>query len=358
MENGGRLELERIATSGSIPDKDRLAETLTEICLATDRRAAPRELKLFFDIIRGLIHDIETHVRRKLSEGLASRGDAPHDLVFTLASDVFEVAGPVLSRSPILTDTDLIELIFQRTTEHRIAISRRDAIAEPVSEAFVDTGDRRAIKSLLRNDGATFGEEAMERLVDESRDETDFQELLLSRRDLPETLAHRMYDWVSDALRQQIAAAYPGRESDIDDAVAEAVASAMASDGFDAQDDEDDEDEDWTGRPSPRSLRRTLELQDILRFEDMFQELTGLDTATTTRVLYDMGPEGLAVACRAAGLDTETFSDILCHLQGSLPYTAFRKSPTYVRGMAFFEQTDRENACRIVAGWAAAPTGA
>ena len=103
--------------------------------------------------------------------------------------------------------------------------------------------------------------------------------------------------------------------------------------------------------PSTVSLQRALEMQDILKFEDMFQEMTGLDTATTTRVLYDMGPEGLAVACRAAGLDAETFSDIFCHLQGSRPYTAFRKSPIYNRGMKFFERTDRENARSIIAGW-------
>jgi uncharacterized protein (DUF2336 family) len=347
VENSGKLELERIATSGMIPDKDRLAATLTELCLDPNRPPNQNELDMFFDIIRSLIHDIEMHVRKKLSEGLADRGDAPRDLVVMLANDVIEVAAPVLLQSPILQDADLIELIMERTTEHRIAISKREHLNEAVSEAFVDKGDQQALKSLLQNDGAAFSEESMQRLVDESRDEADFQELLLSRRDLPEPLAHRMYDWVSEALRRQIAAAYPGVADEIDEAVAEAVASAMESDGLEPYDD----DEDWTGLPSPRSLQRALEMQDILKFEDMFQEMTGLDAATTTRVLYDMGPEGLAVACRAAGLDAEIFDDIFCHLQGSRPYTAFRKSPIYTRGMKFFERTDRQNARSIIAGW-------
>lgn len=353
MEIDGRLELERIATSGAIPDKDQLAETLTALCLGPGRRPGPQELALFFDIVRGLIHDIEMHVRLKLSEGLAERVDAPHDLVVMLANDVIDVAAPVLSSSPILEDGDLIVLLQKLTSDHRIAISRREHVTEPVSNAFVETGDQLAIKSLLQNDGASFSEESMARLVDETRDETDFQELLLSRRDLSDSLAHRMYEWVSDTLREHIVAAYPTVDMDIDGAVTEALAKAMESDGLTAQEvtEEEEDEEDWTGRPSPKSLQQALEIQDILKFEDIFQELTGLDSNTTTRVLYDMGPEGLAVACRAAGLDRDTFSEILCHLKGSRPYESFRKSPAFLRGMNFYDRTDRKNARSIISGW-------
>ena len=100
MEIDGRLELERIATSGAIPDKDQLAETLTALCLGPGRRPGPQELALFFDIVRGLIHDIEMHVRLKLSEGLAERVDAPHDLVVMLATTSLMSPPPCYRAAP------------------------------------------------------------------------------------------------------------------------------------------------------------------------------------------------------------------------------------------------------------------
>ncbi|MEX2617905.1 MAG: DUF2336 domain-containing protein [Alphaproteobacteria bacterium] len=353
METDGRRELERIVTSGQISDKDRLAETLTALCLAPGRRPDPREMSLFFDIVRGIIRDIEIHVRQNLADGLAKRADAPHDLIVMLANDVFDVAEPVLLRSPILDDADLIALIHQRTTRFRLAISRRETLTENVSEAFVDTRDTKALKSLLQNKGALFNDESLSRLVDESLVTEEYQELLLSRRDLPASLAYRMYEWVSDALQQQISTMFPVSDMEIEEAVSQALKRAISSNARPAS--EAEKPQEWTGRPSPESLRRALELQDILKFEDMFQELTGLDSATTTRTLYDMGPEGLAVACRAAGLDADTFSEILCHVQGTRPFGIFRQSPAFSRGMNLFKRTDRSNARKIVEGWGGAP---
>ncbi len=357
-EPTGTDELTRLIEVGAIADKGRLAEALTALCLAPDRRPGERELALFFEIIRGLVSDVEMPVRQKLSEGLASREDAPHDLIVMLANDVIEVAFPVLAESPLLDGDDLIALIHRRGSQHRLAITERRILDAAVSEAFVEAGDAPALEALLRNDGAAFRPETMSRLVDDSRHSEALQGSLLSRRDLPAALAHRMYDWVSDTLRVYISTAHP--IPGLDGAVDAAVASTLRDDRFAVPEADEaaaaaaaaeEEEEDWNERPSPASLLRALELQDILRFEDMFQEIAGLDTATTTRALYDMGPEGLAIACRAAGLDRVTFGEIFCHLQGSRPYGAFRKSSVYVKGMAFFENTERGNAKRILEGW-------
>ena len=349
-----RNELARVIEAGTVADKSQLAETLTALCLAPDRNPGKRELALFFDIVRGLVNDVEMQVRRKLSEGLASRGDAPHDLIVMLANDVIEVAFPVLSKSPLLDDGDLITLIHQRTTQHRIAITKRDTLDADVSAAFVETRDVLALEALLSNAGAAFTPETLSRLVDESQVSESLQGPLLSRRDLPAALAHRMYDWVADTLREHISRTHPVPGLYLDGAVGATVASALRDDqpaGRRAAPAEERTARDWQDRLSSESLRRALELQDILRFEDMFQELSGLDSATTTKALYDMGPEGLAIACRAVGLDRITFGEIFCYLQGSRPFDTFRKTPVYIKGIAFFENTERAKARRILEGW-------
>ena len=69
-----------------------------------------RERALMGDILRKLIGDVEKAVRRELAERLAERGDAPRSLVIALANDEFEVAHPLLLKSTVLYDVDLIEI--------------------------------------------------------------------------------------------------------------------------------------------------------------------------------------------------------------------------------------------------------
>ena len=57
-----------------------------------------------------LIRDAESSVRRLMSDKLADIPTVPRDLIKTLANDEIEVAVPVLKKSTVLQDVDLIEL--------------------------------------------------------------------------------------------------------------------------------------------------------------------------------------------------------------------------------------------------------
>ncbi len=340
-----KLELQRIVEAGAVTDKARLADALGALYLSGDKVHAAGELSLFYDIVRHIIHDVEMQVRRKLSTQMAERIDAPHDLIVMLADDEIEVAYPVLSRSLILKDTDLIRLIGERTTEYRVAIAGRQTVSAVVSKSLVATEDDAAISALLDNNGASFDTGTMTRLVEESMVKTEYQELLISRRDLPETLANRMYDGVSEALRGYIAEAFPAVGIGLDDAVSNAVDLAMEENLLGAG------EPGWEEPPSEEALLRALEKDDIAGFEDSFRKLTGLSPAATARAIYDMGIEGLAIACRAAGLERDAFGEIFCHLRGRRPFGVFRNSAPYLEGMAVFDETDTEEVAKILESW-------
>jgi uncharacterized protein (DUF2336 family) len=349
-----KIDLQNIARTGSVADKGQLAETLSDLFLGQEHEASSRELDLFFDIVRRIIRDIEMHVRRKLSEQLASRPDAPHDLVVLLANDVIEVAFPVLGKSPVLRDEDLIDLVLQRATEYRQAIAGRNALPVAVTKSIVSTGDVSAISSLLRNESADLDPFTLSGLVDASKNEAEYQVLLISRHDLPETLANRLYDHVSGVLRDHISETFPGIGgagvgSVLERDMSDAVERALAEDQRDGT-----PDLSILNRKTPdfpAALIDALEKEDILRFEDLFQQATDLGPTAATRAMYDMGPEGLAIACKAIAMDPLSFDKVFCRLRGQPPFADFRRTAQYIKAIAYFNDLDRKNARRTLDEW-------
>ena len=288
-----KSDLENMVVAGSVKDKAQLVDALGALYLAPDRDASPRERDLIFDILRQMIQDVEMRVRKKLAAQLADKTDAPHDLIVALANDVIEVALPVLENSPVLQDEDLIEVVLQRTVNYRTAVAGRRTVQEIVSQSIVSTGDVSAISTLLKNEGAKLGAETLDRLVDASAAENDYQELLISRQDLPESLANRLYEQVSDVLHGYLVETFPGLGDELDIAVSDAVERALEEDrqavspDFSTLEIEDSQ--------IPFALVHALETDDILQFEDLFQRITSLSAPQAARAMYDLGMEGLAV---------------------------------------------------------------
>ena len=104
----------------------------------------------------------------------------------------------------------------------------------------------------------------------------------------------------------------------------------------------------------PFALVHALETDDILQFEDLFQRITSLSAPQAARAMYDLGMEGLAIACKAVDIERAAFGRIFCHLHGQRPFAKFRETTKFTNGMAFFDATKRENALRILEEWRAA----
>ncbi len=71
------------------------------------------------DILRLLARDVEMAIRIALAERLADDSTAPHDLILLLADDRIEVARPLILRSPLLTDAELLRMIGECGTPSR-----------------------------------------------------------------------------------------------------------------------------------------------------------------------------------------------------------------------------------------------
>ncbi|MDJ0949693.1 MAG: DUF2336 domain-containing protein [Alphaproteobacteria bacterium] len=315
-----------------------------------------RDRSIMADIIRHLLYQVEVPVRRTLAEHFARLDTAPTELVYLLANDKIEVAYPLLVRSEVLRDAELIEIVQQRTMEHQLAISIRPQVSLPVSDALVATGNVEVVTTLLNNDGAKISDKTLSALVEQSRQQKAYQAPLSRRRDLTPDLAKKLCTWVSTALRQHIMENFDIDPQQLNDAIENATKEVM-----DAQSDAIDSDAIKKKKPGQAAedpgaaLLEPLKQGDIARFMDTFADLSGLRLTMVRRLVFEPGGEGLAIACKAIGVNQAAFATIFLRSRaGRLGDKQVEQAEIH-RAMSFYEGIDQEAAQVVLNRWETDP---
>jgi uncharacterized protein (DUF2336 family) len=304
-------DLMALARSSASDSRRRLLENMTDLFLSSDARLSDRERALMEEIIVKLVHEMEMQVRSELAERLAASDAAPKELIVLLANDAIEIARPVLQQSRLLQDSDLIEIVRQRTQEHRLMVAARNGVSETVAQALIDFGDDQVIETLIANRDSTISRQAVEYLVEESRRVDRFQQPLLQRPDLPIELVTRMFWWVSAGLRQAILTQHPIEEMLLDELL-EDSAAAVANKSGPRQSDAEKLAATMTerGAMGERYVLQNLRSGHVLAAIAGLAKMANADLATVRRVVFDPGGEALAACCKAAELSRSGFAAV------------------------------------------------
>lgn len=355
MATVGAYELEelvRLARDKSQKSRSILVAAINDLYSDEEELLTEQDRAIMVDIIRQLIHEVEASVRRTLAERLAEQADAPEDLVVTLANDEIEVAHPILLKSEVLRDPELIEIVQHRTMEHQVAIAMRPKISEEVSDALVETENEEVIATLLWNGGADISSNTMDRLVDECGRVIGYQEPLVRRRDLSEDLAKKLYWAVSAALRMHIVANYDLDPTDVDEAMEAAVKDAMGGKvGAGATQGASREPTGTISEPDLQVLIGLLRKGEVSMFLDKFTSLSKLRLTLVRRLLFEPGGEGLAIACKGIGLDKATFVSIFIRFRQGRLGDKEVEAEELSRALSFYNEINPEAARALMRRW-------
>ena len=68
-------------------------------------------------------------MRQALAEAAAASANLPHGIARRLARDDLEVAVPILTYSPVLTDDDLAEIVRTHAMPYALAVASRERLS-------------------------------------------------------------------------------------------------------------------------------------------------------------------------------------------------------------------------------------
>lgn len=352
-------ELIALAADTSTESRKALVAVIADLFADRSEAITDRERALMTEILARLIGQFERDVRQDLAARFADNPAVPSDLVVMLANDEICVAEPILRRSRVLEDEELVAIIHHRTIEHQIAIARRRHVSERVSAALAETANEDVIRILLENEDATISAATMAFLVEESRRVDSYQEPLLHRHDLPVDLARRMYLWVSAALREHLIRQFQIDPEALDESL-EIAAAELTEQVSAEQRSHREVGERLAERLSdamlvtPDLLIRTLRQGEVGLFETLLGRLARLRPERVQSIMTEPSGRSLTIVCRALNFGKDKFSSIYL-LSRQSGESRVRDPRALSRMLKFYDSIDPADALKVVTLWRRSP---
>jgi len=315
-----------LARSSAPHDREKLLIAIAELCRSDADCARPEIQGLLRDLFMDLVSSAEHAIRQRLAKTLADVAWAPHDLIELLARDKIEIARPVLAKSPVLTDADLIRLLLEASVEHRIEVARRPALAADVAAAIVDQAEPDVVTALANNTTAQVRDHDLSRMVNLSERVASLRAPMARHPGLNTELAALLYGWVGEALRSAIIARFPLDTLALQRAVTESVHDVRSDLGLAQATDGDEKDRsvdraamerrvvaklEAAGQLRPGILVRALNEGKLSLFMTALAALAGVSTEDVRSAIDAEQPDTLLVICTLSGIDKGAFPSVL-----------------------------------------------
>jgi len=176
--------------------EDERAQDIQTACRLAERYLAAepgsRERTSMATALTVLLDDPSRALRKAVAKILAPSAHAPGLVIRCLASDVDEVAVPVLRVSPILSEAELVDLFAEGSDAVQCAIASRDSLPASLSAAICEVGCETACRTLLNNTSAQVLQSSLLRLAQRFENRPDICDQLLKTRDLPLTMRYEL----------------------------------------------------------------------------------------------------------------------------------------------------------------------
>lgn len=309
-------ELEVAVKTGTPEKRVETLRRVTGLFLGKSDQLNEQQIGVFDDVLVHLIQRIETKALVQLSKSLAPVDNAPIEVIRHLSRhDEIAIAGPVLTQSNCLSESDLVDVAKVKGQGHLLAISGRASLSEAVTDVLVDRGNVQVHHTLARNSGAQFSETGFATLVMKSQSDENLAERLGLRLDIPLQLLRQLLARATDLVRSRLlASASPEHHEQIERALA-SIANEATREAINPR---DFVRADNVVLEINRRGRLTEAVLVAFITEHKYEEMTatlalfcGAKSALIERLLKNIRHDGLVVACKAAKLTWSTVELIL-----------------------------------------------
>ena len=257
-----------------------------------------------------LLDDGSPLVRRALAEVFASSERAPPPLVHALAADQPDVAAPVLQRSPLFVDADLVEAVATGEAERQVAIAGRAHLPCSVSAAIAEVGCAEACLVLLESSGAEIVPFSLDRIVARHGHLAAVRDALLARPELPAPTRQALVVKLSQTLAEFVTAREwlaDDRARRITREACEKATVALAADTPDSEVRPLIHHLRESGQLTAGLILRALLSGNVAMFEEALAELADMPLRRVAGIVHDRRGAGFRALYDKAGLPASTF---------------------------------------------------
>ena len=217
-------EVQDASTSGSTKRQLRALTRITDLFLAGSGRYSKHQVELFDEVFKVLVEAIELSTRIRLARRFAADPNAPAVLIRAIAAnDDAAVAAPVLSRSPVLTEPDLIASASTQSQDHLLAIAQRETISEVITDILIERGEQQVVHAVAKNAGAQISDDGFGELVLRAGADGELALHVGTRRDIPRHHFLKLLETASASVCSRLVAAHPKLAELVQETVTEVV---------------------------------------------------------------------------------------------------------------------------------------
>ncbi len=200
------VDFKSLALDPSATRRNELMKGVASLFAFASERCTLEQIEIYDEVLGRLSDMVETEARAFAAEKLAPLRRAPEGVVRRLANDdAIEVASPILAKSPVLTDRDLVAVAERKGNAHLTAIAQRQNLSEIVTDVVVRRGDAEVKRTVAGNPGARIGTDSLEILVRQAMTDVATAEALGDHPDTPDSVIGRLVSQAEQEVRRVIA---------------------------------------------------------------------------------------------------------------------------------------------------------
>lgn len=318
-----------------------LYRRLLDVVAMPSARVPAQDRHMVGDILLDMLFHAEERERMMCANRLRDSRDAPRRLLRYLGQSSYNIAQPILEHNDGFNATDLIEICELGTVEHRTTIAGRKTVEGAVSVHLSEHAEPHILKTLLGNRGAELPEQAIDILVQRSREVDSLCEMLVERLEVKPSQAMAMFWWSDGATRRKILQRHAAERTEVINLCSDVYEIAAA--------------EKWADPVARKALqmierrqrnRAALEKSEFGSLEEacntaategmnatIAQEigyLSGVKPVTIAKIMSDKGGEGLAVLVKATGLHRDFLGVLWAALKRPIQIEEGKLHPQYV----------------------------
>jgi uncharacterized protein (DUF2336 family) len=347
-------ELEGAVNGGSSARRVQMLRQVTDLFLSDADRLNENQIGVFDDVLVRLIERMESRTLAQLSTTLADSAFAPKEIVRQLAyHEEASVAVPVLSRSKRLSESDLIEIANTHGQQHLLAISNRETLNEPVTDALLMRGNSQVSHALANNTGARFSDRGYSTLVENAEKDGELAQKLGLRLDIPINMLRELLSKATAAVRAKLLkAAPPEMREKIQiaiDAIAAQIGIKMPTPVDYTQSEAIVLALNRAGKLGDQTINRFAIQGEYLNVIAALSLLSTVPIEAVEPLISNPRPDGLIVACKASRLDWTTTTMIIRNRPNCAPLSRQELE----QGKEVFETLSLSGAQRTIRFWSA-----